>query len=279
MHRTLRNGLATVTACAVVASGAYVAWAAKELVIVSWGGAYSASQQKAYHDPYMKKNSEIKILNDDSANEGVAKLRAQAEAKNTTWDLVDVVASDAIRLCDEGLAMEIDHDKVLAAAPDGTPVSMTATGPGLAVDKLLLTDDADYVPEGKQKLDGTPPATPQGLAITGVRHFDVSLNWQPVASDLHHFQVYRSGAPEFQPGQETLVADTPGFRELGFWRIHPDDLDQLFPEFAPYIPNCKFSVCSHSPEPDCAVRAAVEAGELDAERYDSYLRLLRDLRR
>ena len=40
-----------------------------------------------------------------------------------------------------------------------------------------------------------------------------------------------------------------------------------------------FSVCSHSPEPDCAVRAAVQAGELDAKRYDSYLRLLRDLRR
>ena len=80
---------------AVLAGGAYVASAAKQLVVVSWGGAYSASQQNAYHDPYMKKNPDIKILNDDSANEAVAKLRAQAEAKNVTWDLVDVVASDA----------------------------------------------------------------------------------------------------------------------------------------------------------------------------------------
>ena len=88
-----------------------------------------------------------------------------------------------------------------------------------------------------------------------------------------------SNVTVFRLGRETLVADTPGFRELGLWRIHPDDLDQLFPDFMPYIPNCKFSVCSHSPEPGCAVRAAVEAGELDAERYDSYLRLLRDLRR
>ena len=45
------------------------------------------------------------------------------EAGNITWDLVDVVASDAIRLCDEGLAMEIDPDTDLAAAPDGTPAS------------------------------------------------------------------------------------------------------------------------------------------------------------
>ena len=88
-----------------------------------------------------------------------------------------------------------------------------------------------------------------------------------------------SNVTVFRLGEETLVADTPGFRELGFWRIRPDDLDQLFPEFAEYIPRCKFTGCSHSPEPDCAVKAAVEAGELDAERYDSYLRLLRDLRR
>jgi len=83
----------------------------------------------------------------------------------------------------------------------------------------------------------------------------------------------------FRLGADTLVADTPGFRELGFFRIHPDDLDVLFPEFETYIPRCKFSGCSHEPEPDCAVKQAVEAGELDAERYDSYLRMLRDLRR
>jgi ribosome biogenesis GTPase len=88
-----------------------------------------------------------------------------------------------------------------------------------------------------------------------------------------------SNVTVFSLGGNTLVADTPGFRELAFWRVHPDDLDQLFPEFAEYVPNCKFTGCSHSPEPGCAVKAAVEAGELDDGRYDSYLRLLRDLRR
>jgi putative spermidine/putrescine transport system substrate-binding protein len=96
---------------------------ADDLTIVSWGGAYSASQQNAYHDPFMKMKSGVNIINDESAAEAVAKLRAMAEAGNTTWDIVDVVASDAIRLCDEGLAMEIDHDEWLAAAPDGTPAS------------------------------------------------------------------------------------------------------------------------------------------------------------
>ncbi len=96
---------------------------AQDMTIVSWGGAYSASQQNAYHDPYMAANPDITIINDESSPEAVAKLRAMNEAGNITWDLVDVEAADAIRLCDEGLAMEVDHDDVLAAAPDGTSAS------------------------------------------------------------------------------------------------------------------------------------------------------------
>jgi putative spermidine/putrescine transport system substrate-binding protein len=68
-------------------------------------------------------NPDVSASWDESSAEAVAKLRAMNEAGNVTWDLVDVVAADAIRLCDEGLAMEIDHDEMLAAAPDGTSAS------------------------------------------------------------------------------------------------------------------------------------------------------------
>lgn len=105
------------TAAGVIAASAA---GAEDMTIVSWGGAYSASQDAAYHQPYMKANPGINIINDESSAEAVAKLRAMAEAGNTTWDVVDVVASDAIRLCDEGLAMEIDPETQLAKAPDGT---------------------------------------------------------------------------------------------------------------------------------------------------------------
>lgn len=112
--------LTTVMAAAIGGSMAITAASATDLTIVSWGGAYSASQQKAYHDPFMAKNPGVQILNDESSAEAVAKLRAMNEAGNVTWDIVDVVASDAIRLCDEGLAMEINPDEWLAPAPDGT---------------------------------------------------------------------------------------------------------------------------------------------------------------
>ncbi len=106
------------------ASSAFIALPAlaQEMTIVSWGGAYTKSQINAYHTPYSEMTG-VTIINDDSAAEAVAKLRAMNEAGNVTWDVVDVVAADAIRLCDEGLAMEIDPDTQLADAPDGTKAS------------------------------------------------------------------------------------------------------------------------------------------------------------
>ena len=92
---------------------------ADEMTVVSWGGAYSNSQLKAYSEPYTAATG-VEIINDESSAEAVAKLRAMDEAGNVTWDVVDVVAADAMRLCDEGLAMEIDFDEQLASAPDGT---------------------------------------------------------------------------------------------------------------------------------------------------------------
>ena len=122
MNQIIRNSFASLAGAALTL-GLALPVSAVELVIVSWGGAYTASQQNAYHDPYMKNNPGVKIINDDSAAEGVAKLRAMNQAGNVTWDLVDMVAADAMRACDEGLIEVINPDKDLAAAPDGTPAS------------------------------------------------------------------------------------------------------------------------------------------------------------
>jgi len=111
------------TALVVSAGTAMADEMANEMTIVSWGGAYQESQRKAYAEPYKEMHPEVEIVWDSSSNEAVAKLRAQAEAGNITWDLVDVVGADAMRLCDEGLAMEIDHDEMLAKGDDGSDAS------------------------------------------------------------------------------------------------------------------------------------------------------------
>ncbi|MFN2276445.1 MAG: ribosome small subunit-dependent GTPase A [Candidatus Promineifilaceae bacterium] len=69
------------------------------------------------------------------------------------------------------------------------------------------------------------------------------------------------------------VVDTPGIRGLALFDLEPQELDAYFREIAPLVEQCRFSDCSHRHEPGCAVRAAVEAGEISEERYDSYLRL------
>ncbi|HSJ10197.1 MAG TPA: ribosome small subunit-dependent GTPase A [Longimicrobiales bacterium] len=66
------------------------------------------------------------------------------------------------------------------------------------------------------------------------------------------------------------VADTPGLRELGLWGVERAELAFCFPEIRDRSPDCRFSSCSHTHEPGCAVRAGVESGDVDSERYDSY---------
>jgi len=120
----MRTKTILMTATALTAAGAVSAQdMADSMTLVSWGGAYQASQVSAYSEPYKEQNPDVEIVWDESSPEAVAKLRAMNEAGNITWDLVDVEAADAIRLCDEGLAMEYDPDELLAEAPDGTPAS------------------------------------------------------------------------------------------------------------------------------------------------------------
>jgi len=90
-----------------------------ELTVTSWGGAYSFSQIKAYHEPYMAENPDV-VLRPETYSGGLAEIRAQTMAGNVTWDVLDATMSDAIQGCEEGLFMPLDHS-ALASAPDGTP--------------------------------------------------------------------------------------------------------------------------------------------------------------
>ena len=74
------------------------------------------------------------------------------------------------------------------------------------------------------------------------------------------------------------LVDTPGFSDVGLWGIEPRELACCFPEMRPALERCKFPDCTHRTEPGCAVRAAVEAGGINRERYASYLVLLEELR-
>lgn len=78
--------------------------------------------------------------------------------------------------------------------------------------------------------------------------------------------------------QGGYVVDTPGLREFGLWHKADKSVADAFEEFEDYAENCRFRNCTHTHEPGCAVRAAVEAGEIDEDRYISYAKLHRPRR-
>ena len=67
-----------------------------------------------------------------------------------------------------------------------------------------------------------------------------------------------------------MAVDTPGFSLLELPALLPEELQQCYVEFAPYFGQCRFLGCVHHKEPDCAIKAAVQAGEIDAGRYARY---------
>ena len=84
-----------------------------------------------------------------------------------------------------------------------------------------------------------------------------------------HVELYRLG-------EDTYVADTPGFSAFDTERMELTDKEGLqyaFPDFAPYLGRCQFRDCTHRSEPGCCLRAALEAGAVEPTRYESYLRL------
>lgn len=74
------------------------------------------------------------------------------------------------------------------------------------------------------------------------------------------------------------IVDTPGIREFGILDLEADELAFFFVEFLPYLNECRFDDCTHDHEPGCAIKKAVENGEISARRYTSYLNILESLR-
>ena len=77
-------------------------------------------------------------------------------------------------------------------------------------------------------------------------------------------------------GDETYVADTPGFSSFDTDQMDvmlKENLQYAFPDFGPYIGSCQFHDCSHRKEPGCAVTAALAEGKIEKTRYESYLKL------
>jgi ribosome biogenesis GTPase len=80
-----------------------------------------------------------------------------------------------------------------------------------------------------------------------------------------------------RPEPEFELIDTPGMRTFALWGVGPRDLEQAYTEFRRFLGECRFANCRHDREPGCAIKAAVDVGEISSLRHDSFLKLLGEL--
>ncbi|CAH2599915.1 ABC transporter, periplasmic spermidine putrescine-binding protein potD (TC_3.A.1.11.1) [Rhodovastum atsumiense] len=138
MHSLPRTlGLAaTVTFGLLLATGAQ----ARNLTVVSWGGAYQEAQKKVYFQPFQEKTGVA--LTDESWDGGIGVLRAKVEAGNVPWDVVQVESEELALGCEEGLFQKLDFKRIGGEA-SYLPAAVSPCGVGAIVYDFVLGYDAD----------------------------------------------------------------------------------------------------------------------------------------
>ncbi|MBR5578831.1 MAG: ribosome small subunit-dependent GTPase A [Lachnospiraceae bacterium] len=78
--------------------------------------------------------------------------------------------------------------------------------------------------------------------------------------------------------EESFILDTPGFSSLSVFDCEKEELEYYYPEFALYREQCKFSPCSHTHEPECGIKTALQEGKISEVRYQNYLQIYQEMK-
>lgn len=184
-------------------------------------------------------------------------------------DLTPIIVLNKIDLIPDGYLEDIQEDFAPYSGPLGISVHCISvlTGEGLQELSNQLT--------GLSSLLSGPSGVGKSSIINALTHTD-----QRVGAISKKFErgKHTTSATQLVPlSAGGYVVDSPGIREFGIWELDTEELQWYFAEFMPYIQRCKFTPCTHTHEPECAVKVAVESGEIDAGRYESYCLLREEL--
>jgi ribosome biogenesis GTPase / thiamine phosphate phosphatase len=152
----------------------------------------------------------------------------------------------------------------------GYPIHFTSVVEGVGLDELRLSL------AGKTSALSGPSGVGKSSLINAM-YPGVTLRVGEISESVNKGRHTTVGAVLTPLAGSGYVVDTPGLREVGIWGLDPRELGRCFPEFRPYLHECRFGDCRHALEPGCAVRAAVEEGAVSRERYESFCKLRDEL--
>ena len=135
----------------------------------------------------------------------------------------------------------------------------------------------------KELLKGktTVIAGPSGVgksSLINILNPDAKMETGDISSKIERGKHTTRHSELFTISQDSYIMDTPGFSSLYVNDFEKEELKYYFPEFDPYEGTCRFLGCDHVHEPDFAVKAAVEAGEIHEIRYKDYLEMYEELK-
>ncbi|MDO4622082.1 MAG: ribosome small subunit-dependent GTPase A [Eubacteriales bacterium] len=147
---------------------------------------------------------------------------------------------------------------------------------------LISAGNEEGTEEVRKRLLGktTVVAGPSGAGkstLTNLMQDGVRMETGELSRKLKRGKNTTRHSELLQVADNTYFCDTPGFTSLDLPGMEPEDLQQYFPEFAPYEADCKFQHCSHMHEPVCGVKDALAEGKIAKERYENYCRFYEEL--
>ena len=213
--------LKTLLSAAAIAAIAATPAMARDLTAVSFGGAYGAAQKEHMVDPYIAATGNNVLFEDYSG--GIAEIKAQVEAGNIQWDVVDIEVIDLERACSEGL-LEVIPTDILPPGDDGTPATEDFFEEALAnecgVGVIFWTIIYAYNTETIQ--GGTPSKIEDFFdteTFPGKRAMrkrpQVNLEWALIADGVPRDQVYETLATD--EGQARAFAKLDTIRDDLVW--------------------------------------------------------------
>jgi ribosome biogenesis GTPase len=153
----------------------------------------------------------------------------------------------------------------------GYPVFLTSTLEGRG------EEDIRKFLKGKT----TVVAGPSGVgksSITNLMQGEIEMETGEISRKLKRGRHTTRHSQIIPVADQTYLMDTPGFSSLYLFDMEEDNVKDYFPEFRKYEDQCRFLGCRHISEPDCAVKEALERGEVSRIRYENYLGVFKELK-